>query len=654
MCGIAGIFNFHGSADFQSPHVVRMAKAMKHRGPDDEGFIAVDMDGAVKHFFGEDSSIAVRSSFSSPRLISSALDSKSTLFMGHRRLSILDISPAGHQPMRDPTSRYWIVFNGEIFNFIALRAELEVLGHRFQTSSDTEVILAAYSQWRENCLKRFNGDFAFAIWDIQEQSLFCARDRIGIKPFYYILDERRFIFGSDIKTLIASGLHRPEPDSQGLYLAMAFGIAPRPITAFKGIRALEQAHWIRLHRDGRIEKERYWHIPIGSQERNMPEADAIELLEEHIRRAVALRLVADVPIGTFMSGGIDSTTISAIAARQHPGIKAFTLGYQNDAPEMDEVSQAKATASMHPMQHIIKQVNPEESLQDLRTWVEGYEEPFYSLAANHVLSKVVNENKVTVVLNGLGGDELFAGYDHYRFHLVPRLSWLHPLTRRADKIANRKVATLLRLVGAQSADRLHSLLFRKTSDVELHQLLKPSFHPVQETPDLLHNLYAKDLEFSDTLEAMSYMDLVNYIGNHHVHRIDQFTMAYSIEGRFPFLDHELIEAVYRIPSSLKMHYGKQKYILRRVAEKYIAPECLSMKKKGFSLPLKQWMQGPLKPLVNISLDSLRKRIEVESDVVTAWQKAYAHDRVSSARIWHLVALELWFEHFIDPGIVSAM
>lgn len=648
MCGIAGIFNFNGRVDSQLPHIVRMAKAMTHRGPDDEGFMAVAADGRVQHYLGEDSPAPVRARFANSRLITSALEERSMLTMAHRRLSILDVSAAGHQPMCDPTGRYWIVFNGEIYNFKDIRAELQSLGYRFQTSSDTEVILAAYSEWQEDCLKRFNGDFAFALWDSHQKSLFCARDRIGIKPFYYLLDEGRFIFGSDIKTLIASGLYRPEPDPQGLYLSMAFGIAPRPITAFKGIRALEQAHWMRLHANGQIQKERYWQIPIGIQERGMSEGDAVELIEEQLERAVSRRLVADVPVGTFMSGGVDSTTISAIAAQKHPGIKAFTLGYQGDAPELDEVPQAEATARMHPMQHIVKRVAPDESLKDLQTWIDGYEEPFYSLAPNHIISKVVKENGVTVVLNGLGGDELFAGYGYSRLHWAPRIPLLNMLTRYADKIPSRKMALALRLAGARSPDRMHTLMFRKATDEDLHRLLKSSLYPGQETPDLLHELYAKDLKFSDTLEAMSHMDLMNYVGNHHVHRVDQFTMAHSIEGRFPFLDHELIEAAFRVPSALKIRNGQQKFVLREVARKLIAPACLSMKKKGFGLPLTQWMRGPLKQLVNASLESLRKRPEVEPDTITAWHDQYQRGDLIPERIWHLVALELWFQTFIDP------
>jgi asparagine synthase (glutamine-hydrolysing) len=654
MCGISGVFSLTASPQRQLRNVLRMTKAMRHRGPDDEGYAIVGRDRLVHSIVGEDTPAAVRVALPKSRPIQSAFDKATTLALGHRRLSILDPTPAGHQPMSDPTGRYWIVFNGEIYNFRELRLELEALGHSFSTASDTEVILAAYSRWQEGCLQRFNGAFSFALWDNQEQSLFCARDRIGIKPFYYNLDGERFVFASDIKALIASGLYLPEPDPQGLYLAMAFGIAPRPITAFKGIRALEQSHWMRLHANGRIEKERYWRIPIGAQCLQMTEADATELLEEQLQRAVARRLVSDVTVGTFMSGGVDSTTISAMAAHQHPGIKAFTLGYQGNAPELDEVPQAKATARLHPLRHIVERVDPNLSLADLPDWILGYEEPYYSLAANSVISKLVKDNQVTVVLNGLGGDELFAGYGYYRYCNLPRMPWLNPLFRYADRIPARRLAKGLSLLGAQTADRSHTLLFQKTSDRYLRQLFVPAFHPPANTPDLLHDLYARDLRFSDAMEAMSYMDMMNCIGNHHVHRIDQFTMAHSVEGRFPFLDHELIEAAYRIPSHFKIRAGEQKYVLRRVAEKYIAPECLAMKKKGFGLPLSQWMRGPLKPLIQSSLSQLKQRSEINSMAVSACLAAYEEGRLRPERVWHLVALELWFRSFIDPGVPQGL
>jgi asparagine synthase (glutamine-hydrolysing) len=518
MCGIAGIYSFNYKNERQLPHIIAMTRAMKHRGPDDEGYILLDGNNRIHNLIGNDSPAIVINKFPDAKVAEPTLHITSSMVLGHRRLSIQDLSAAGHQPMQDSSGRYWIVFNGEIYNFKEIRSQLKRIGHQFITNSDTEVILAAYSQWKENCLLRFNGDFAFALWDRNDGTLFCARDRIGIKPFYYNLTEKAFTFASDIKTLIASGLYKPEPDAQGLYLAMAFGIAPRPITAFKGILALEQAHWMRLHPDGRLEKHRYWQVPFGTQEHKMKEADAVELLEDELKRAVGRRLLADVPIGTFMSGGIDSTTISALAAQQHPGIKAFTLGFQKDAPELDEVSEAQATARMHPMRHIIEYIDSGEVLTDLSKWMLGYEEPFYGLAANYVITKTVKKHGISVVLNGLGGDELFAGYSYYKYHQIPRMPWLGSLyTNIQDLIPSQKVANIMELLSAQTPDRLHTILFRHLEDKLLRQLFSPSFGVQFDTLEIIHNLYAKDLKFVDTIEALSYMDLMNCIGNHHVH-----------------------------------------------------------------------------------------------------------------------------------------
>lgn len=649
MCGIAGVLSFSQTHCNQLKHVSAMTQAMRHRGPDDEGYITVQ-DGNVRNFLGKDTPENVRSCYPEFYDVVNCSGVLSQLAMGHRRLSILDLSPAGHQPMSDATGRYWIVFNGEIYNFKEIRSQLMARGHNFKSNSDTEVILASYVEWQEKCLTRFNGDFSFAIWDLKERYLFCARDRIGIKPFYYMKNNSHFIFGSDIKTIIASGLYSPEPDEEGLYLAMAFGISPRPITAFKNIRALEQSHWMRVFDDGSVHKERYWSIPVGTQDVGMKENDAVSLVDEQLQLAVERRLVADVPVGTFMSGGVDSTTISAIAAKRHPRMKAFTLGYQDETPEFDEVSQAAATASLHNMEHIIHRVDPNKCLSDLSEWVKAYEEPFYSLAANFVISKIVKENNVTVSLNGLGGDELFAGYRYYRRHRVPRFTALSFLKNYIEYIPHKKLALLLQIIGAETPDRLHTLLFCKTKDTFLRRLFHHSYHPKLLTPDLIHNLYAAGIDFSDTLEAMSFMDLTNYVGNHFVHRVDQQTMAHSVEGRFPYLDHELIEAVYRIPSKYKLHNGQNKFILRRVAEKYISPDCLKMKKKGFGLPLAHWMHGPLKHIVEQSLDRIRCRPQINPCAVNHLRESFYSGKVPATQVWHVVALELWFEEFIDPGM----
>lgn len=655
MCGIAGIINLQGENSPQAQPVQKMTQRMTHRGPDDEGYLLVDSGGGYTTYYGDDTPLNDPASYMingfPKEHIQSAYNGTSQVALGHRRLSIVDLSPHGHQPLCTPDKRYWIVFNGEIYNYQDIASDLKADGISLHGHSDTEVLLHAYVRWGERCLERFNGDFAFAIWDNKERYIFCARDRIGIKPFYYTIQNNQLIFASDIKTIIASGLYMPEVDPEGLYFAMAFGMAPRPLTAFKGIHALEQGHWMRIHIDGRTEKKRYWGIPVGTQERRMSETDAVELVDAELTQAVKLRLHADVAVGTFMSGGVDSTTISAIASRLHPGIKAFTLAYENTAPELDEVAQAEATARMNPMDHVIHRVNPNDSLTDLDSWIAGYEEPFQGLAANHVIAKLVKENDVTVVLNGLGGDELFAGYRYYRrAKLWPLISAFAPAIGLVSPFAGGGAARFSAIAALDSPDQLHTMLFQQTPDSELHQLFNHPDLVDMNTPERLQKQYADGVVFDDPVEAMSYMDLMNYVGNHHVHRLDQFTMAHSIEGRFPLLDHKLVEAAFRIPSKWKIRGGSQKYVLRQVAEKYIDPSCLAMNKKGFGLPLKQWMQGPLRPLVQAKIEMLKQRSLIHADTVTRWFDEYQKDRLPATRIWHLVALELWFERFIDQSV----
>jgi asparagine synthase (glutamine-hydrolysing) len=652
MCGIAGIINIRENEVQQARSLKSMTNRMVHRGPDDEGFLLIDKKGRCRSFLGDDTPVNDPACSSVPGYpqthIKSAFGDLSQVALGHRRLSIIDLSPYGHQPMCTPDFRYWMVYNGEIYNFREITIELNGEGIKLFGNSDSEVLINAYAKWGERCLQKFNGMFAFAIWDNREKTLFCARDRIGIKPFYYTIQQGQFIFASDIKTIIASDLYRPEPDMEGLYLAMAFGMAPRPKTAFKGVVALDQAHWMRIHQDGRIEKEPYWSIPIGTQKHNMSEGEAIDLLEEQLTASVKRRLVADVPVGTFMSGGIDSTTISAIASELHPGIKAFTLAYENTSPELNEVPQAITTAHMHRMDHIVHCVDPIESLKDIESWIDGYEEPFYGLPPNYEISKLVKSNNVTVVLNGIGGDELFAGYGWYSHVNTWRIARIiKPLIDIIPPFAGRHGLRLKALSHTDTADRVHTTLFAQSNDDLLHELFTDPLVLDMNTPEILHDMYVGSLKFTDSVEAMSYMDLMNYIGNHHVHRSDQFTMAHSIEARFPFLDHTLVEAAFRIPTYLKKHGKIQKYVLRKVAEKYIAPECLSMKKKGFTLPLRQWMDGPLKPLVNEKLSMLGNRREIRRGVPTRWLREYEAGKRKFSLIWHLASLEMWFSAFID-------
>ena len=429
---------------------------------------------------------------------------------------------------------------------------------------------------------------------------------------------------------------------------MAFGIAPRPLTAFEGIVALEQGHWIKVDRSGQIHRHRYWDIPIGQQDHSMTLVDAVEGVEYQLREAVKRRLSADVPVGTFMSGGIDSTTMSALAAQLVPGVQAFTLGYKEAMAGMDEVPQAAATAAMYNMRHAINRINPSDAVTLIDDWIEGYEEPYYHVAVTSVMADAVARSGVKVVLSGLGGDELFGGYNHFRWcKQIPTSPLLAPLYPLADRIGNRTLRKGLCYLTAGTNDRAGTCARMANSDALLKDLFEADWHLNISTPDYLNEAYVQSREFEDTVEAISYMELMNYIGNHHLHRTDQFTMWHSIEGRVPYLDHELVEFAARVPSRFKVHKGTGKYVLRQVAEKHIAPECLSQPKKGFGLPLAEWMRGPLRMLVDDSLERLRRRPMIRAAMVDKMIARRASKTITGSQIWHLVALELWFSKFID-------
>jgi asparagine synthase (glutamine-hydrolysing) len=649
MCGIAGIFALDGQEHRVTQALHCMSNKMKKRGPDDEGYLLAWFSDRKAIDFRGDDTVLSDESFLVPHLhVQNAYSTPCHVALAHRRLSIIDLSPAGHQPMRSDDGRYWIVYNGEIYNFQEVAQELASLGVCFRGHSDTEVILYAYRQWGAVALQKFNGMFALAIWDNREQELFCARDRIGIKPFYYTIQGGLFIFASDIKTIIASGLYHPEVSLEGLYHNLSFGVAPRPLTAFKDVYALEQAHWLRIEATGQMTKQRYWQLPVGTQDHSMSEADAVALLEEHLHDAVKRQLIADVPVGTFMSGGIDSTTISAIAAQHHPGIQAFTLAFDPEIVELDELAQAQATAAMYPMQHIIRTVKASDILDHIQELVLCHEEPYYAISPNYLISQLVADHRVKVILNGLGGDELFGGYTYYRWpqrwQLLRRLTLFTGLLSKLGPQWER----LHTVASVESADRLHSALFAYQAEQSKQHLFQDPAVQDFNSIEYLHQLYVGNgTEFCDAIEALCYMDLISYIGNHHVYRVDQFTMEFSIEGRFPLLDHKLIEAAFHIPSRFKVHGNTQKYVLRRVAEKLIHPSCLQMKKKGFSLPMDRWMRGSLQPLVHKKLTQLMQRdIFAPAEIRRRWEAFETHSR-SYYSLWHLVMVELWFETFLD-------
>lgn len=650
MCGIAGILSFKEAAIQGGSAIHKMAHAMQHRGPDDEGYLMIGNNASeIQIAFGTDTFYTkeIPETYRPTLPIQTLLDKTATLFLAHRRLAIVDLSAAGHQPMATEDRRYWIVYNGEVYNYPEITKQLIAEGEKIVSHSDTEIVLKSYRRWGPAALTKFNGMFAFAIWDNEKKELFCARDRIGIKPFYYTICNDQFIFASDIKTIIASRLYQPTVSIEGLYHAMSYGIAPRPNTCFNNVFALEQAHWLLVRADGTVNKQRYWKIPLGTQNKKMKEHDAKELLDTALTKAVNRCLVSDVPVGTFMSGGVDSTTITAMAAIQTPGVRAFSLGYDDEeAKQFNEIPEAKATAALYDIDHIIRMVKAELTLQDIDDVIRLYEEPFYSLSPNYIISKLVAETDTKVILSGLGGDELFGGYRHF--------SWANrrPLVKagafffKAIKKHSDYYQRISEFTTASTIDRYYSLMSTNMSEGFKKQLFTAESTASLNTIETLHDLYAgPEIRFTDNIEAMCHMNLMHYMGNHHVYRMDQFTMNFSLEARFPFLDHELVEAAFKIPSHYKIKQGERKYLLRRVAEKYIAPTCLSMKKKGFSLPMDHWLRTTLSNYAETKLQNLTKREIFNSSQIQKALVDFKAGKLNSRYIWQLVSTELWLSTF---------
>lgn len=631
MCGIAGIINLHQETT-NALLLEKMTDSLRHRGPDDEGYMLYD-DNSVT-FFGDDSRIK-----NLHKHIKAANNHAYKVGFGFRQLKIIDLSDKSHQPLTDVSKNFCIIFNGELYNYKEIKHELKGLGHRFLSNSDTEVILNSYKEWGKKALEKFNGMFAFAILDTIKNTVFIARDRIGIKPLYYYKNNTHFIFSSTVQAIIKSQLYHPEINWESLWQNFRFTTAQRPNTVFQDILAVEPAHHLTINlNNNTIKKERYWQIPTQSQDFSLTEKQSKNLIEESLYKAINYRLISDVNVGSFMSGGIDSSLISVIASKSNPDVKVLTLGFQN-LKGFDEVEYAKETANLHQLNHIVEHANAKDAFKDLHQAVIAYEEPYHTIAVNLSLAKMAKKNKSKVVLSGLGGDELFGGYDLYKKiplweklrknkNLVNLLPNINPKIEQGKKIANCK-----------TLGEYYSHYHTNFDDTEIEDLF---LNKKENTTSTLENLYGINKKFTDTFEAMSFYNLTSYIGNHQMRALDATMMAHSIEGRFPLLDHNFIETSYKIPSKYKIKGNTQKYLLKEIAKKHLSKKVIQMPKKGLSTPLKKWIASDLKEFVLDTLQQLKNRNIFNN-------KAIEKIAISKneTKIWQLVSTEIWLQNFID-------
>ena len=658
MCGICGEIDFDHQSISIEP-VKKMCRILAHRGPDDEGMA----------FFRGNHAIEVKSNEQLP-----LGEGGFEVALGHRRLSVIDLSEAAHQPMCNEDRTLWVVFNGEIYNFQTLRIELEKKGHLFKSKSDTEVILHAYEAWGIECLHRFRGMFAFGLWDGKLRRLFMARDRLGKKPLVYAIREGRFLFASEIKALLQAPCleRRVNPFALDSYLTYQY--IPSPNTIFSGIYKLPPAHYLLYEASGKIEVKSYWKLDFSSNHEtacNLPEL--CELIRKELARSVELRLISDVPLGAFLSGGIDSSIIVGMMAKLGgKPVKTFSIGFEEQ--EFDELSYARLASKYFSTEHHEFIVKP-NALEILPKLVWHYSEPFADASAIPTYY-VANMTKghVKVVLTGDAGDENFAGYPRYLrsqmvalFTKIPGKFWKDQIPSLIRQVASfhwrektfNRLADFVEMLSSDQAKN-YSEQIKYFNRQEKDAIYTEEFRRSVEHVDPLDFLLKKYEEAGsdDLLNKLLYVDINTYLSEDLLPKVDIATMANSIEARIPFLDHPFMEFVAGIPARWKLRGLTHKYILKKAFSDFLPESILKRRKMGFGVPVARWFRKELKDYVygilleNRTLDRGYFRQEGVRRLLDE-HLALRYDH--SIRLLALLILELWFRIFMDQdeGLVAA-
>ncbi len=639
MCGITGFWNLSNmeTQDRMTSVLTRMADSIRHRGPDDSA---------------------------------TWVDQESGIALGFRRLAILDLSPTGRQPMLSADERYVMVFNGEVYNHAGLREELESSGTTFRGTSDTEVMLAGIQEWGlEKAVARFNGMFALAVWDRREQKLHLIRDRVGVKPLYYGWFDKTLLFGSELKSLTAHPAFKPEIDRESLTLYFRYGYIPTPHSIYTRVKKLTPGVILTFDRSfGQTEgKEvRYWSareaIERGLQnpfEGN--DRDAVAALDSILRESVRDRMIADVPLGAFLSGGIDSCTIVALMQAQSTRpVKTFTIGFQESG--YNEAEYAKEVSSYLKTDHTEYYVSPRDAMDVIPQIHCMFDEPMgdASQIPTYLVSKLARQS-VTVSLSGDGGDELFGGYSRYLqslkmwgligllpvvlrnfagniFEKASRLDWQKITTRGRF---NTRFGYLSEIIRVKSADDLYwkfASNWDPPDQVVIHGREAPAFHLASENSQLLPAF----------AQRMMYVDLMTYLPDDILVKLDRTSMAPSLEGRVPFLDdHRVVEFAWRLPLHMKIRSGKGKWILRQVLYQYVPQKMVERPKMGFGVPIDLWLRGPLREWAEDLLDENRLRREGYLNPVPIrkkWMEHLQNQKDWQYALWYALVFQDWLSH----------
>ncbi len=596
MCGIAGVSCSQAEkVGHARAAVERMVGQMYHRGPDDQGIVC---------------------------------DGPGNIAIGNTRLAILDLSHAGHQPMQDSETGNWCVLNGEIYNHLEIR---QALGNvRWRSTSDTETLLHAYAEWGVDCIRRLRGMFAFALYNTARRSLWCVRDRLGIKPFYYLAGSDFFAFASELKVLLGSGLVTPELDRDGLSAYMRFGSVIEPLTLVRGVRSLSAGHWMEVANGAITCQKRYWSLSECAHGNSTSDEESTrDLLQASVRE----HMVADVPIGCFLSGGIDSSVITACAARNSSTrLQTFTVAFEGT--RMDESSDARAIATRFGTEHTEVRLSDRALLAEIPLAMASMDLPSIDGMNTFIVSRAVRARGIKVVLSGLGGDELFGGYRSFR--LLPlATNW----ARWSGHIP-RSFASLfpggergLELMGPQlSLAERYAVLRALWSQTELEQMGLPISTKLIEDPD--HSLAQRT--------RVSLLELSFYMRSVLLRDSDVMSMAHSIELRVPFLDHRLV--AHALTNNLAGN-GK-KYELLRAFSDVLPRRTLARAKQGFELPMDSWLRGVLRDFCDEGLSFL-DREAVLSVPTSEFRRRFYSGQLSWTRFWQFVVLGHWLRRFVD-------
>ena len=633
MCGIVGMIGLN--APVPANVLERATESLAHRGPDDSGTVILQgsQPGPVE------------------------------IGLGNRRLAILDLSPQGHQPMNDPATGNWIVYNGEVYNFREVRAKLEQEGIGFNSRSDTEVILKAYGRWGENCLDEFRGMFAFAIWDAPRQRLFMARDPMGIKPLYYCCSNQYFMFSSEVRTLLGSDLVPRRIDPAGLLSYLTFGSLYDPTTLVEGVRSLSPGHHL-IWDKGQVTLTQYWDL-IGSEDvdseknREALEVDVFEMLDESVR----LQLVSDVPVGVFLSGGIDSSSLVGILRRN--GVQPTTFSIVFEEAEYSEAEYSRAIAQQFRTDHHEIAVRGSDLFAAIDPALQAMDLPTIDGVNTYFVAEKTRAAGLKVALSGLGGDEMFAGYSSFR--TVPRMERFVARRDRVPGAVRKPFASLfarlapsndqnlkLAALACHGGSRVHPyflsrMLFTPQQQDQLLVGMETTSDAFERSEESLDENLSRSLNL-DPVNRVSYLEARCYMLNTLLRDSDFMTMAHGLEVRVPLIDHHLAQRVLALPGSWKLEAGTPKPLLVRALRGQLPDKVVHRRKQGFTLPFEPWLRHDLRPVLEEAFskigDGALGAVINRRFALRVWED-FLEGRTSWTRPWSLYVLEGWCQQHLS-------